>query len=99
MKLNNSFFYTIREDVKEEESKSGNLLVKSGMIRKTSSGVYMYLPLGLRVLNNIENIIRKHMNRRGAIELKMPSLVYEDYYVKSGRKAAFGSSVFTLKDR
>jgi len=99
MKLNNSFFYTIREEIKEEDSKSGNLLVKSGMIRKTSAGVYMYLPLGLRVLNNIENIIRKHMNKSGAIELKMPSLVYEDYYVKSGRKAAFGSSVFLLNDR
>ena len=99
MKLSNSYFYTIREDAKDEESISGNLLVRSGMIRKNSAGVYMFLPLGFRVLKNIENIIRKHMNASGAAEVLMPALVYEDYYVKSGRKAAFGASVFTLKDR
>ena len=53
MKLKNSFFYTIRENIKDEDSVSGNLLVKSGMIKKTSSGIYMYLPLVLKVLNNI----------------------------------------------
>ena len=56
MKLKNSFFYTIRENIKDEDSVSGNLLVRSGMIKKTSSGIYMYLPLGLKVLNNIEKI-------------------------------------------
>lgn len=99
MKLSNAYFFTLREDIKEEESKSGNLLVKSGMIRKNSSGIYMYLPLGFKVLKNVENIIRKHMNRAGATEVLMPALVYEDYYAKSGRTSAFGSSVFTLKDR
>jgi len=99
MKLNESYFYTIREDIKEEESTSGNLLVKAGMVRKTSSGIYMFLPLGLKVLKNIEDIVRKHMNASGAMEVLMPALVYEDYYVKSGRKEAFGSSVFSLKDR
>ena len=99
MKLSNSYFYTLRDDVKEEESKSGNLLVKSGMIKKTSAGIYMYLPLGFKVLKNIEEIIRKHMMEIGSTETLMPSLIYEDYYQKSGRVETFGSSVFKLKDR
>lgn len=99
MKLKDSYFFTLREDLKEEESKSGNLLVKSGMIRKNSAGVYMYLPLGFKVLNNIENIIRKQMNSTGALETLMPALVYADYYAKTGRTEAFGNSVFRLKDR
>ena len=69
MKLKSSYFFTLREDVKDEESISGNLLVKAGYIKKTSAGIYIMLPLGLRVLNNIENIIRKNMNAPGALEL------------------------------
>ena len=99
MKLKNSYFYTIREDIKEEDTVSGNLLVRSGMIRKTSAGIYMFLPLGLRVLNKIQDIVREEMNSIDSTEVLMPALVYEDYYAKSGRKAAFGPSVFTLKDR
>ena len=56
MKLRGNYFYTQKEDVKDEDSISGKLLVRSGMIKKTSSGIYMYLPLGLKVLKNIENI-------------------------------------------
>ena len=58
MKINNNYFFTIREDVKDEDSRSGNLLVRSGMIKKSSAGVYMFLPLGLKVLRNIEKIVR-----------------------------------------
>ena len=75
MKLKNSFFYTIRENIKDEDSVSGNLLVRSGMIKKTSSGIYMYLPLGLKVLNNIEKIVREEMNKINAEEVLMPSLI------------------------
>lgn len=99
MKLSNSFFYTIREDLKDEESKSGNLLVRSGMVKKTSNGIYMYMPLGLRVFKNIEKIIRDEMNKTGALELLMPNLIQEDIYVASGRRDNFGSSMFSLKDR
>ena len=53
MKLSNSFFYTLRENQKDEDSKSGNLLVKAGFIKKSSSGVYMLLPLGFKVYKNI----------------------------------------------
>ena len=62
MKLKNSFFYTIREDIKDEDSISGKLLVKAGMIKKTSTGIYMFLPMGIKVLNNIQKIVREEMN-------------------------------------
>ena len=99
MRLNNSFFYTIREDAKDEESVSGNLLVRSGMIKKSSNGIYMTMPMGKRVIHKIENIIREEMDNAGAQELHMPALILEETYVKSGRRDAFGSNMFALKDR
>ena len=99
MKLSESYFYTLREDQRDEDSVSGNLLVKAGYIKKTSAGVYMLMPLGLKVSNNIENIIRKHMNSKGCQEVKMPALIASEYYEKSGRLDSFGKSVYTLKDR
>ena len=59
MKLKNSYFYTLREDAKDEESVSGNLLVRSGMIKKVGAGIYMYLPFGLKVLQKIQNIVNE----------------------------------------
>lgn len=99
MKLKNSFFYTLREDVKDEDSISGNLLVRSGMIKKSSSGIYMIMPLGKRVLQKVENIIREEMDNAGAQELLMPVLIPEEVYEKSGRREAFGANMFALKDR
>lgn len=99
MKLKSSFFFTMREDSKEEESISGNLLVRSGMVKKIGTGIYSYLPLGYRVLQKIEAIVREEMNKTGAQELVMPSLLPEDVYVASGRRNIFGSSMFSLKDR
>lgn len=99
MKLKDSFFYTLRENIKGEESKSGNLLVKAGFIKKSSSGIYMLMPLGFKVYKNIEKIIREEMNKTGASELLMPSLIPEEVYVKSGRRDNFGSDMFSLKDR
>ena len=99
MKLSNSFFYTLREDVKDEESTSGNLLVKSGMIKKVSNGIYTYMPLGLKVLQNIESIVRDEMNKAGAQELKMPQLLPQEVYEASGRLENFGKSMFKLNDR
>lgn len=99
MKLKNSFFYTMREDAKDEDSRSGNLLVRAGMIKKTSAGIYMIMPMGKKVLAKIENIVREEMDRSGAQELLMPALILEDVYEKSGRREAFGSNMFALKDR
>ncbi len=99
MKLKNSFFYTIRENSKDEDSTSGNLLVRAGMIKKSCSGIYMIMPMGKRVLHKIENIVREEMDRTGAQELLMPAMIPEEVYVKSGRREAFGSNMFSLKDR
>ncbi len=99
MKLNNSYFYTLRESAKDEESTSGNLLVRSGMIKKVGAGIYMYLPLGYKTLNNIMKIVKEEMDNAGAQELLMPSLIPSDYYETCGRVAAFGPDMFNLRDR
>jgi len=99
MRLNKSYFYTLREDAKDEDSISSNLLVKAGYIKKVSSGVYMLLPLGQIVADKIEQVVRKHMNATGAQEVKMPALIASEYYEKSGRLDNFGPSVFRLQDR
>ena len=99
MKLRNSYFFTLREDVKDEDSVSGNLLVRAGFIKKNSAGVYMMLPLGFKVMQNIESIIREEMDATGCQELLMPSLIPEDIYVSSGRREGFGNSMFSLDDR
>lgn len=99
MKLSQQYFYTLREDSKDEESRSGNLLVRSGMIKKSSAGVYMLLPLGYKVLQKITKIIEEEMDATGAQQVLMPALISEDVYIASGRRAGFGSSMFSLKDR
>ena len=99
MKLKNSFFYTLREDVRDEDSVSSNLLVRGGFIKKSSAGVYMMMPMGVKVLNRIEAVIREEMDATGAQELVMPALIPEDVYIASGRREGFGSSMFSLKDR
>lgn len=99
MKLSRGYFITLKEDAKDEDSISGNLLVRSGMIKKVGSGIYMFLPLGLKVFRKIENVIREEMNNIGSQELLMPSLLPEDYFVASGRKEIFGNDMFSLNDR
>jgi prolyl-tRNA synthetase len=99
MKLRNSYFYTLREDAKDEESISGNLLVRSGMIKKVAAGIYMYLPLGLRTYKKVQQIIKEEMDRAGAQELLMPSLMPAEVYETCGRVEAFGDDMFNLKDR
>lgn len=99
MKINNSYFFTLREDAKDEESRSGNLLVRSGMIKKVGAGIYMYLPMGIRTLDKVKKIVKEEMDNAGAQELLMPSLIPSEYYEKCGRVEAFGQSMFNLKDR
>ena len=99
MRLSKDFFYTIKENITDEDSNSGKLLVKSGMIKKISNGIYAKMPLGQKTIQNVENIVRKYMNEAGANELKMPSLLPMEIYEMAGRKDAFGSSMFKLNDR
>lgn len=99
MKLSNSYFFTKKENAKDEESISANLLVRAGMIKKIGSGIYSFLPMGLRVFRKIENIVREEMDNIGSQELVMPSLLPESYYIDSGRRDVFGDDMFALKDR
>ena len=99
MKLKNSYFFTKREDSKDEESISANLLVRSGMIKKAGSGIYYFLPMGYRVTKKIEKIVREEMNGIDCQELVMPQLLPEEVYIASGRRENFGNGMFSLKDR
>ena len=99
MKLSNSYFFSKKEDAKDEESISANLLTRAGMIKKAGSGIYYFLPLGLKSFRKIENISREEMDNIGSQELIMPCLIPEDYYLDSGRREIFGDDMFSLKDR
>lgn len=99
MRLKNSYFFTLREDAKDEDSISSNLLVRGGFIKKNSAGIYMMLPMGWRIMQKIMNIIRDEMDKTGCQELLMPALIPEDIYIASGRRAGFGHDMFSLKDR
>ena len=99
MRLSKDFLYTIKENIADEDSTSGRLLVKSGMIKKIGNGIYAKMPLGEKTAKNIEKIVRKHMNEAGASEVRMPSLLPMEVFEKTGRKNAFGPSMFKLKDR
>lgn len=99
MKLSNSYFFTLRENAKDEDSVSSNLLVRAGMIKKLANGIYMILPMGKKVLEKVEYIVRDEMDKHGCQELLMPALIPEDVYVSSGRRESFGSNMFALKDR
>ena len=99
MKLSKSYFVTKKENLKDDECVSSNLLVRAGMIKKVGSGIYAFLPMGLRVFRKIENVVREEMNNIGSQELVMPSLLPEDYYIDSGRRTVFGDDMFSLKDR
>ncbi len=99
MKLSQYFFTTLIEVPKDAKIISHKLMLKAGLIRMLSSGVYSYLPFGLRVLKNIERIIREEMNKIGAIELLMPSLSPSSLWKETGRWEAYGDDMFRLQDR
>ena len=84
--LQSKFFTKVSRDFpKDEESKNAQLLIRAGFANKSSAGVYSYLPLGLRVLQKINNIVREEMNRLGAEEILMPALIKKEYWERSGR--------------
>lgn len=99
MRLSKSYFYTIREDLKDEDSISSNLLTRAGFMKRNSAGVYMMLPLGFKTITNIENIIREEMNRIDSQEMLMPSLIPMEIYETSNRDQIIGESMFKLEDR
>lgn len=99
VKMSEMLMPTLREVPAEAEIKSHQLMMRAGMMRKVASGVYSYLPMGIRTLYKIENIIRSSMNKYGAQELLMPALLPAEVYMASGRWEVFGDNMFRLKDR
>ncbi len=99
MRLSKSYFYTIREDLKDEDSVSSNLLTRAGFIKRSSAGVYMMLPLGFKTISNIENIIREEMNKIDSQEMLMPALVPMEIFEQSNRDQVIGDSMYKLNDR
>jgi len=90
---------TLREVSKEAEASSHQLLLKAGFIRKLSSGVYSYLPLGFRVLQNVSEIVRREMESAGAIELLLPALHPAELWKQSGRYETLGADKIAFKNR
>jgi len=94
-----SLIPTLKEVPQEAETVSHQLMLRSGLIRQLMAGVYSYLPLGLRVLNNIENIVRQEMDNTGAAELLLPALQPLELWVKSGRDKDIGEVMVRFTDR
>ncbi len=99
LRMSSLFVRTLREDPADAEVPSHRLLVRAGYIRRAAPGIYSWLPLGLRVLRKIENIVREEMDGIGAQELSFPALLPREPYDASGRWTDYGDGIFRLKDR
>jgi len=99
MRLSRYFLPLLRETPKEAEIASHRLMLRAGMVRQEAAGIYAWLPLGLRVLRKIEEIVRQEQNRAGAIELLMPTLQLADLWRESGRYDAYGPEMLRITDR
>src|SRR5262245_19089747 len=99
MRVSHFFLPTLKEAPAEAELVSHKLMLRAGLIRKLGSGLYSWLPLGLRVLRKVEQIVREEMNRSGAVELIMPAVQPAELWQESGRWEEFGPQMLKIKDR
>jgi prolyl-tRNA synthetase len=99
MRLSRYFLPTLRETPKEAEIVSHRLMLRAGMIRQQSAGIYAWLPIGLKVLDKINRIVREEQNRSGAVEILMPTIQSADLWRESGRYEAYGKEMLRIKDR
>ncbi|MEM7427336.1 MAG: proline--tRNA ligase, partial [Pseudomonadota bacterium] len=99
MRLSQYFMPILRHDPKEAEIVSHRLMLRTGMIRQESAGIYSWLPMGLRVLRKIEQIVREEQDRAGAIEVLMPTIQSADLWRKSGRYDDYGKEMLRITDR
>ena len=99
MRLSRYFIPVLKENPKEAEIVSHRLMLRAGMIRQQSAGIYSWLPLGLKVLNKIANIVREEQNRAGAIEILMPTIQSADLWRESGRYDDYGKEMLRIEDR
>ncbi|SDM92941.1 proline--tRNA ligase [Allokutzneria albata] len=98
-RMSSLFLRTLREDPADAEVPSHKLLVRAGYVRRVAPGVYSWLPLGWRVLRNVERVIREEMDAIGAQEVHFPALLPREAYESTGRWTEYGSTLFRLKDR
>ncbi|HEX7151149.1 MAG TPA: proline--tRNA ligase [Thermoanaerobaculia bacterium] len=99
MRWSQYFLNTLREVPSDADVISQKLMMRSGMIRKVAAGIYTYLPLGLRSIRKLENIVREEMNRAGAAELLMPAIQPAELWMESGRWQKYGKELLRIKDR
>ena len=99
MRLSKFFMPILRDNPKEAEILSHRLMLRAGMIRQEAAGIYAWLPLGFRVLQKIEQIVREEMDRAGAVEMLMPTLQLADLWRESGRYDAYGPEMLRITDR
>ena len=99
LKLSTAFIRTLRDDPADAEVPSHKLLVRAGYVRRAAPGIYSWLPLGLKVLRNVENIVRDQMEKAGFQEVRFPGLLPRDPYERSGRWTDYGDDLFRLTDR
>ena len=99
MRWTRSLIPTLRDDPADAEAISHKLMVRAGLVRQLAAGIYVYLPLGLRVLDKVNAIIREEMNGIGGQEIEMPVLHPAELWQQSGRWDVIGGEMFRLKDR
>ena len=99
MRLSKYFLPTLKENPIDATVVSHQLMVRSGMIRQTASGIYSWLPLGLKVLRKVEKIIKEEMDKAGALEVLMPTIQPAELWIESGRYEAYGKEMLRIKDR
>jgi prolyl-tRNA synthetase len=99
MRLSRYFLPLLKETPSEAQIVSHRLMLRSGMLRQEAAGIYAWLPLGFRVLQKIEQIVREEMNRAGAIEMLMPTLQPSELWKETGRYDAYGPEMLRIKDR
>ncbi|MGB8339854.1 MAG: proline--tRNA ligase [Burkholderiales bacterium] len=99
MRASQFFISTLKEAPAEAELVSHKLMLRAGLIKKLGSGLYTWMPLGLRVLRKVENIVREEMDAAGAVELLMPAIQPAELWQESGRWAVFGPQMLKIKDR
>ncbi len=99
MRASRFFISTLKEAPSEAELASHQLMLRAGLIRRLGSGLYTWMPLGLRVLRKVEAVVREEMNRAGALEVQMPCVIPAELWLESGRWDAFGPQMLKIKDR
>ena len=90
---------TTKETPADAEVVSHQLMLRAGLVRKLAAGLYSWMPLGLRAMRKVENIVREEMNRAGALEMLMPGVIPAELWVESGRWEQFGPELLRIKDR